>query len=171
VAARRLAAATQADLVRLAAGDEALGRARFEARVLDRVGALLPRLREADPDQRRRLLDGSLLDLRIGLNLLHLHERLRRRPDAASGSLSTLLRDLAAFFRRRDPVDRALPPALLARLDDALAGVGDAKPSVSNTATLLALAGMRRALFPDADRPNVPGGAVVPPAVRLEPAA
>ena len=118
VAARRLAAATQADLVRLAAGDEALGRARFEARVLDRVGALLPRLREADPDQRRRLLDGSLLDLRVGLNLLHLHERpapparcRERQPEHPSAAISP------RFFRRRDPVERASPPALLARLD------------------------------------------------------
>jgi uncharacterized membrane protein YccC len=171
VAARRLAAATQADLARLAAGDAALGRARFEARALDRVGALLPRLREADPDQRRRLLDGSLLDLRLGLNLLYLHERLRRRPDAASGSLDALLRDLAAFFRRRDPVERASPPALLARLDDALARLGAAEPSVSTTATLLALAGMRRALFPDAARPGPSEDEGSPRAMPLETAA
>jgi hypothetical protein len=68
-------------------------------------------------------------------------------------------------------VERASPPALLAPLDEALARAGAATPSVTTTVTLLALAGMRRALFPDADRPTRPGSDVAPPAARLEPAA
>jgi hypothetical protein len=98
--------------------------------------------READP----------LRDLRVGRNVIRLRRAQINAPETAAGPIQNLLVQLAAFYAARGSRGGALKPpsALLSQIDEALAGLHAAPPGDSRWHGFLALAGLRRNLFPEA---------------------
>ena len=149
---RRLLRAGWTDIARGAEEHDDDANRRRRALMLDRLGLVAPRLAvgAADPD---RAAQGAFAELRIGLNVLDLCRLGPRLPAAGAGAVAALLASVAAYFRTRICGGRADPPAaLLDRIDAALRAV-TATPPASRLRlrwTLLALAGLRRGMFPAA---------------------
>ena len=140
----RIMRAVRRDLARLAAGDPALDRARFESRMHHRLALLVPRLALADQPLARRLGD-ALVALRVGLNLVHLREAAPGLSPEARAAVDRMTVTMAHAGRDwRDPA-RSLARHL-ADADEAIAVVGRDEPTPAATAALLALAGIRHAV-------------------------
>lgn len=140
----RIMLAIRRDLARLAAGDPALDRARFESRMHHRLALLVPRLAMADQPLARRLGD-ALVALRVGLNLLILRDLAPALSMEARGMVTRMRRAMVqAGHRWRDPA--ASLAGHLADADAALAAIAAEPPTPAATEALLALAGMRHAL-------------------------
>jgi uncharacterized membrane protein YccC len=122
----------------------------FESRMLDRVGLLSARLAQAGGSVDVDAID-AVRDLRVGLNVVEL-ERVRPVLGAAAGPvLDRLLRGVAAHFRalsakRPDPA----PAELLGSMDALLSAVATAPRCPERDRAVVALASLRRSLFPDA---------------------
>ncbi|BAI74596.1 efflux transporter permease subunit (plasmid) [Azospirillum sp. B510] len=121
----------------------------FESRMLDRVGLLSARLAQAGGSVDVDAID-AVRDLRVGLNLVELQ---RARPVLGSvggEALERLLGGVAAHFRalsakRPDPA----PTNLLRSMDDLLAVIAAAPLCTERDRAVVALASLRRSLFPD----------------------
>ena len=136
-------------LARLAAAPTAPDRIALTSLLLDRLGLLTPRLALAPANEALAAAD-ALNDLRIGLNVIDLQQARRTVEAPARQAIAALLTALADHFRalargRAAPVDPVLTP-----LDGAIAGLAASAPSAERTAGLVALAGLRRNLFPAA---------------------
>jgi uncharacterized membrane protein YccC len=153
--ARRLLRAGWTEFARLAESGRAPSAAAVSARMLDRVSLLTPRLAMAGEQQDLVAVD-ALNDLRVGLNMTQL---LRIKPGLESDGLALqpLLDELSNYFRHR-PLPHG--PALLDRLDASLRAVCAAPPGPPQREAVVALAGIRRDLFPAA--------APYQPAIRAE---
>ncbi|KAA0576613.1 FUSC family protein [Azospirillum sp. B21] len=122
----------------------------FESRMLDRVGLLSARLAQAGGSVDVDAID-AVRDLRVGLNVVEL-QRVRPVLGVAAGPvLDRLLRGVAAHFRalsakRPDPA----PAELLGSMDELLSAVGTAPHCPERDRAVVALASLRRSLFPDA---------------------
>ncbi|MBF5096314.1 FUSC family protein [Azospirillum sp. INR13] len=122
----------------------------FESRMLDRVGLLSARLAQAGGSVDVDAID-AVRDLRVGLNVVEL-QRVRPVLGVAAGPvLDRLLRGVAAHFRalsakRPDPA----PAELLGSMDELLSAVGTAPRCPERDRAVVALASLRRSLFPDA---------------------
>ena len=143
---QRLMDAVRRDLARLAAGDSALDRRRFEGRMYDRLGGLVPRLAlTSHRPERRNLMRDALAGLRIGLNLLAIRRDREMLPDSAAEIIDTVLAAIRRYFGGSgggmtiDELRRVLDDAIdrLAALDTGAAGAQ----------VLLSLFGIRHALF------------------------
>ncbi|MDQ8031203.1 MAG: FUSC family protein [Bordetella sp.] len=152
VSARRIQAANWRELIALAGNRRVPGRQAYATRMLDRIGLLQPRLaisKRAD-DQ---LADDALKDLRVGKDIAEL-QRARRHLPVADAAIQPVLTGLGDFFRERLAGRRGeRSPQLLERIDRALASVcasGDSAGGPRERA-VVALVGIRRALYPDAD--------------------
>ena len=121
-------------------------RADFAGLMLHRLGLLVQRIAFIAESDRRDA--DSLVQLRIGLNIIDLR-RARYGLDASTvRAIDDMLDDLAAVFRRH--AEGATPSELLSRIDAALtAAVEDPNDGARDDA-LLGLVGIRRGLFPDA---------------------
>ena len=122
----------------------------FESRMLDRVGLLSARLAQAGGSVDVDAID-AVRDLRVGLNVVEL-QRVRPVLGTAAGPvLDRLLRGVAAHFRalsakRPDPA----PAELLGSMDALLSAVAIAPRCPERDRAVVALASLRRSLFPDA---------------------
>jgi uncharacterized membrane protein YccC len=117
-------------------------------RMLDRIALLAPRLAARGEDGGKPLYD-ALRDLRTGVAIGELRQLRIDLPTRASEMLTPVLRDVGAYYRQLDP-DAPAPagPGLLAHIDAAMAQLThDRRAARSAT---LALVGLRRNLFPDA---------------------
>lgn len=122
----------------------------FESRMLDRVGLLSARLAQAGGSVDVDAID-AVRDLRVGLNVVELQ---RVRPVLGAGAgpeLDRLLRGVAAHFRalsarRPEPA----PAELLGSMDAVLSAVAAAPRCPERDRAVVALASLRRSLFPDA---------------------
>jgi uncharacterized membrane protein YccC len=129
-------------------------RAQFAGLMLHRLGLLVQRIAYISESDRRDA--DSLAQLRIGLNIIDLR---RARYGLAAPTISVIddmLDDLAIACRSHAGL---MPPALLGRIDVALAqAVKDPNDSAREDA-LIGLVGIRRGLFPDAPayRPRTEG--------------
>ncbi len=125
-------------------------RAVFAGLMLDRISLIAPRIVAAGPGSNLAAAD-LLADLRVGLNIVALRRTRRRVPAAAREEIDAMLDALAVHFRAR--ARRAKPDgtALLACIDRALAAItpGPGAQGAMQGA-MLALVGIRRALFPAA---------------------
>lgn len=120
-------------------------RAAFAGIMLNRIGVLAPRLLALKDSDLRRI--DSLRELRVGLNIVDLRRARHHLSSATLTAIDSMLDDLAQAFRRYGGA--ALPAALLARIDHALAAaIGDGGAGRSDA--LIGLVGIRRGLFPDA---------------------
>ena len=147
--ARRLLRAGWGELASLAGARRAPSVEAVSARMVDRIGMLIPRLALSGREQDVAGADAlhAFGDLRIGLNmaqLRHLAPQLRQQQSA----LTQLMRELAAYFRALP--QRQAAAGLLQRLDAALRDVCGAAPGAARRDAAVALAGIRRGLFPDA---------------------
>ncbi|SFV03386.1 Uncharacterized membrane protein YccC [Methylobacterium sp. 174MFSha1.1] len=147
--ARRLVAASRADLARAARRRGHGDRAAFAHLMLDRLGLLVPRLAAAGPDSDLSRID-TLAALRVGMNLVSLRRARHGLPSGAVAPLDDALDGVAAHYEGpRGPAS----DDLLRRIDAGLAGVGEAEGPGRRDA-LLGLVGLRRALFPEAPPPG-----------------
>jgi uncharacterized membrane protein YccC len=128
-------------------------RAAFAGLMLDRLGLAAPRLAMTAPDSALHAGD-TLAELRIGLNIVDLRRARHVLPAVVTQALDGVLDGIAQVFRARarSPLAQqvAPPPALLRRIDDAIAEVTAATPQAQQRDALLGLSGIRRGLFPSA---------------------
>ncbi|WP_407150722.1 FUSC family protein [Bradyrhizobium sp. ORS 86] len=120
-------------------------RAHFAGLMLHRLGLLVQRIAFVSESDRRDT--DSLVQLRIGLNIIDLR---RARYDLSASTIRVIddmLDALAAAFRGH--VGGNMPAGLLARIDAALGQAVNDSGSAREDA-LMGLAGIRRGLFPNA---------------------
>jgi uncharacterized membrane protein YccC len=153
IAAKRLLHAGWADLGETAAGHRSADHEHLSGRILDRLGQLMPRL-AAIEDRNLQKVDG-FAEARLGFNVLMLQqERERLRPEAGA-AVSSVLAGIADFYRLRTGTGQAIdPPASLRTLIDAALISISTEDAARGRASLDALVGLRRALFPDAAPPD-----------------
>lgn len=143
---RRLVAADRRDLARMAEGRAPADLRLIMGVMLDRFEALAARLTAADA-QTVRLTE--LAELRAGLNVLRLRERMAELPPEARAATESTLAALAAEARGRLPRE-----SLLQQMDAALRACTAAGTRGARRAAV-SLSGMRLALFPDAAPPGM----------------
>ncbi|WP_426753925.1 FUSC family protein [Myxococcus sp. Y35] len=121
----------------------------WTSRMLDRLGLLSPRLALAR-DESLEAAD-ALGDLRLGLNVVELQQLRAHASPQARATAERLLRGVSRHFQARS-AGRAEPPApeLLGELDQAIGRVAEAPPTPRKRDGIMALVGLRRALFPGA---------------------
>lgn len=119
-------------------------------RMLDRIAVLSPRLALSGKQPGEPLYD-VLRDLRTGVAIGELRQLRLDLPAARTGTLTSVLAEVGAYYRRLEPEERApADPELLGDIDKALnLFVADEDRSVRRQAAL-ALVSLRRNLFPDA---------------------
>jgi uncharacterized membrane protein YccC len=145
---RRLLRASWSELARLAETGWAPPIAAVSARMLDRIALLTPRLAMAGEQQDQVAVD-ALSDLRVGLNMAQLLQ-IRSRLEGEGVSLQPLLKDLSRYFRNRPLPPASSAPMLLDHTDNTLRAVCAAPPISEQRDAVVALAGIRRDLFPHA---------------------
>jgi hypothetical protein len=117
----------------------------------DRVGLIAGRVALLAPGERFGRVD-PLKDLRVGRNVVRLRRAHTAAPAPAAGPIEALLSQIAAFYAARGRRGRPLepPPALLTGIDEALSALHAAPAGETRRHGFLALAGLRRNLFPEA---------------------
>ncbi|NYE64130.1 putative membrane protein YccC [Duganella sp. 1224] len=124
----------------------------ISARMVDRIGLLMPRLAIAHPTPEARALavDG-LRELRVGLHVAQLCG-LRQTLEQAGVTLQPLMQNIGGYFGSASSHHGQAPAALLERLDGTLRAVCAAGGSIgaARPQAAAALASMRRDLFPRA---------------------
>ncbi|MGE6761465.1 FUSC family protein [Corallococcus interemptor] len=139
------------ELAGLASAPGVPDRQGWTSRMVDRLGLLTPRLALATSRDEALEAADALADLRLGLNVVDLQRVRPHVGGAASVSAERLLGSIAGHFRERSRGRVTVPPVeLLGALDETLGNVADAPSSNEKRAGVLALVGLRRALFPDA---------------------
>ena len=150
--ARRMLRTARKELAQLAQAPSAPSLLSISARMVDRIGLLMPRLAVAHPTpEARAVAIEALRELRVGLHIAQLRG-LQQPLEQAGVALLPLLQKLGSHFGAA-AAGGAAPPALLERLDNTLRAVcataattaGEARPLAA-----AALASMRRDLFPRA---------------------
>ncbi|ACA19193.1 Fusaric acid resistance protein conserved region [Methylobacterium sp. 4-46] len=142
----RLLRASRRDLARAAARRGRGDRVAFAALMLDRLGLLVPRIAAAAPDSALRRVD-TLAELRVGMVLVFLRRARHGLPADHVAALDRVLDGVARHYRGGpDTAD----PMLLVEIDAALQRIGADPGPEGRRDALLGLAGLRRALFPDA---------------------
>jgi uncharacterized membrane protein YccC len=152
---RRLLQATWSDLARTASGRQSGDLDELRARMIDRLGQLMPRLASSTG------LHGTdgLPELRAGLSAVMLQREKPALPEAAQRKLQAALDALELHYRRRiqSPVALAASARLRWRIDSALRAIAPlAADSVDAHEALHALAELRLTLVPEL---STPGGA------------
>ena len=152
LAAWRLVRAGWTDLAETAAGIRRADHERLSGRILDRLGQLVPRLAGIE-DRELKKVDGYA-DVRLGFNVLMLQKERGQLGSAAAASVSEVLIGVSDFYRSRLKAKRAIDPAdeLRVSIDRGLEAVAQNKREPGR-ASLDALVGLRRALFPHAEPP------------------
>jgi uncharacterized membrane protein YccC len=146
--ARRVLKAGWRELAGMGSGERVTSVPEFAARMVDRIALLTPRLALVRKQQGLEAAD-ALIDLRTGLNMAWL-QAARSELGRSQAALWPLMEHLSQHFAARPRVDPAEDERLLASLDNALRSVAAAAPSKARTDALVALAGLRRDLFPNA---------------------
>jgi uncharacterized membrane protein YccC len=149
--ARRILRAEWGDLAALAAGSQTATRERWSSRMLDRLNQLLPRLAKADPAEGLQLSD-ALNDLRLGVDVVELHETAKTLSSAPAPEIRRFLGGFAEYFHSQQRAGPHVPASgLLIQLDAVIARVLRAEsPSVRMRAAVAGV-GLRRNLFPAAN--------------------
>jgi uncharacterized membrane protein YccC len=144
--ARRLMRANRRDIARVASHQGTLDQATLTALMLDRLCELVPRLAASVPHADRAAA-AAMLDLRTGLNVVHLQRDSAELPVEAHDAIDRTLEGIAGYFRTHAP--HAPDDALRSDIDRAIVAVTVASvPRPGNL--LLDLVGLRHILFPDA---------------------
>ena len=138
------------DLGTLAPGGRAMAPTAWASRMLDRVALLLPRLARVAGVERFRHVD-PLNDLRLGVNVAELRDLARTADLLASISIDQALRGIAQHFGSQRRHRHVAPDATLLRaIDKAIDHLLRLDVPDTRRRGLVAAAGLRRGLFPDA---------------------
>lgn len=153
LAASRLVRAGWSDLAETAAGARRRDHARLSGRILDRLGQLVPRLAAVE-DRELKKVDGYA-EVRLGFNVLMLQKERERLTTGGSSSVGAVLSGVADFYRSRLKLGHAVDPSddLRQSIDHSLETIALRDGAVGR-ASLDALVGLRRALFPHAEPPE-----------------
>ncbi|TPW28145.1 FUSC family protein [Pararhizobium mangrovi] len=160
---RRVVHAGWRDLERIAsARGTREERHRFVARMLDRLALLAPRLAALSAES-GLVANDALSETRLGLALIELQHHRRHLAAGGQAAVGAVLSGVASHYRDRRRNPHCLPHAtLLEALDQALGEVLDGPEGEHRRPAVLALAGVRRALFQGAppampeERPDEP---------------
>ncbi|MFE1598051.1 FUSC family protein [Methylobacterium sp. ID0610] len=142
----RLLRASRRDLSRAAARRGRGDRVAFAALMMDRLGLLVPRIAAAAPGSALRRVD-TLAELRVGMVLVFLRRSRHALPADQVAALDRVLDAVSRHYRRETGT---ADPAMLDSIDAALRRIGAQPGPEGRRDALLGLAGLRRALFPDA---------------------
>jgi uncharacterized membrane protein YccC len=143
---RHLLRAGWSDLAAISARRWRPGHAAYALRALDRFTVLAPQLDMSE--QETGLTTAALLgEMRIGLNLLRLHDAEPALPPPARTAIDTLSRALAQYFADRCRDAGLRPDSLREPSAKAMAAAVAAMPASSAQTAWLMLAGMQRSLF------------------------
>jgi len=156
--ARRLLRAGWSEIADMTAARSGIPVGSFENRMLDRVGLLSSRLALARGQQDLAAAD-AVNDLRIGLNIAELQRARRAIGGPAAPHVERLLRAVGRHFRTLSAKRPGPPPAeVLPIMEAALSGIAAEPRSPERDRALIALAGLRRSLFPQMapSAPSVP---------------
>ena len=147
--ARRMLRLARTEMAQMAQAASPPPLVQVAARLVDRVGLLMPRLADAKatPAARAGALE-TLRELRIGLHIAQLRG-MQAQLDAAGVALRPLLRTVGSHFGSAAAGSPA-PAALLAQLDASLRAVCASAAGTARDPAAAALASMRRDLFPRA---------------------
>lgn len=157
----RLRRAVRSELVSIGASRRAPELVTVSVRMLDRIGLLTPRLASSGGAEAGAL--DTLGDLRVGLNMVQLRQ-LESSLTAEGITLTPLMRDLSAHFRREPGQERSIAPALLDCIDATLRQVCKAAAGTVRLQAATSLTSLRRDLFA-ASAPYQPAlGAMATPA-------
>ncbi|MES5481452.1 FUSC family protein [Bradyrhizobium sp. INPA03-11B] len=121
-------------------------RAQFAGLMLHRLGLLVQRIAFISESDRRDA--DSLVQLRIGLNIIDLRRARYGLAALTVRAIDDMLDDLAAAFRAH--ADQAMPAELVSRIDATVTAVVKDPNERARDDALLGLVGIRRGLFPDA---------------------
>ncbi|TWB96002.1 putative membrane protein YccC [Bradyrhizobium macuxiense] len=121
-------------------------RAQFAGLMLHRLGLLVQRIAFISESDRRDA--DSLVQLRIGLNIIDLRRARYGLAASTVRAIDDMLDNLAASFRAH--ADQAMPAELLSRVDATVTAVVKDPNERARDVALLGLVGIRRGLFPDA---------------------
>jgi hypothetical protein len=110
----------------------------------------------------KKVEEDTLLDLRVGNEIVEL-QRARRELPAVDAAIRPVLSCLADWFTGRIRGHSAKPDAFLPRLDQALSRVNAAAACPPRERAIVALVGLRRGLFPQADDYKPAFAAMAPP--------
>jgi uncharacterized membrane protein YccC len=149
-AARRILKRGWRDLAALARSRSPVSADAWIATMLDRVGLVTARIALAAPEDDIDAYD-ALADMRVGLNVIDLHE-VAAAGGADAASVNTALNGVAVLFERRlSSHDEALgDPALMRSIDQAIANLASIPAPGGHQRGYAALVGLRRNLFPQA---------------------
>jgi uncharacterized membrane protein YccC len=148
--ARRILRAGWNDLAALATGSQTSTREDWSSRMLDRLSQLLPRLAKADPAEGLQLSD-ALNDLRLGVDVVELHETAKVLSVAPVPEIRRFLGGFAEYFRNQRRTGPHAPASdLLTQLDSVIARVLRAESPDVRMRAAVASVGLRRNLFPAA---------------------
>jgi uncharacterized membrane protein YccC len=151
--ARRMLRTARRELARMAGGPAPQPLLAVSARVVDRIGLLMPRLAIAHPTpEARAAAVDTLRELRVGLHITQLRG-MQAQLEAAGVPLQALLQRVARYVGAR--AGGSAGPALLEGLDATLrrvcaAELGGNEGRAAGALAAAALASMRRDLFPRA---------------------
>lgn len=145
---RRILRQSWREIASLAVAARGADEVAWSHRMHDRIGQVASRMALL-PDAET----GALRDLRVGRNIVRLRraQAIAASP-AAAAPIGDLLRQTAAFYDARASKGRpdAPPASLLAAIDASLRGLPLLPPGDTRRHGYLALAGLRRNLFPEA---------------------
>ncbi|MGN6551041.1 MAG: FUSC family protein [Pararhizobium sp.] len=148
---RRIAKAGWRDIENIASAKASDREVRhFTGRMLDRIALLVPRLATLDAASSLATHD-ALSDLRLGLNLIELQRHRGELQKPAADAVSDLLAGVAGHYRalrEKQPVAEA---DLLPVIDHALSEASAQEQTPHKARIVLTIAGVRRALFPNAE--------------------
>ncbi|MDD2704476.1 MAG: FUSC family protein [Acidocella sp.] len=147
--ADRLMRANWRDVAAAAEAGTAPDRAALTGIMMDRLGLMMPRL-AAVASGADSAAAGTLLDLRVGLNIVGLHREQWRLPLAAREGSQRIFRCVATYYRGnpRQPASQNL----IAALDETMGALMN--DALAYRAALMILSGLRSALYPDAPPPE-----------------
>ena len=111
----------------------------------DRLSGLIPRLALASRREGgQHLMRDALSGLRVGLNLIHLREDSQRLPGSGTEAVADALTAIRGHFAHTGAVPAE---SLRGTLDNAIDRVSRIETPPASTQVLLALFGIRQALF------------------------
>lgn len=148
--ARRMLDKARREVAQIARASSSQSLLHISARMVDRIGLLMPRLAVAHPTPAARAVavDG-LRELRAGIHVAQLCD-MEPKLAQAGVALRPLLDSLAGYFGSGGHTHGQAPASLLERLDSTLRAVCAAAAGEARPQAAAVLASMRRDLFPRA---------------------
>jgi uncharacterized membrane protein YccC len=129
------------------------------ALMLDRVGLIAPRLSALPPDDAEWIAD-VLAEVRVGINVVSLRKARHELPHIGAQAAEHVLVNTARYYRYSPP-HPGVRSLLLHNIDSTLELLLGEPENTARRSAVLALVGLRRAIFPDA--PDFRSPLLVPP--------